>query len=551
MKRSERLEYALRSIAVPDACEQAERLSILPPPEDRFALAVASIVSSWGSAVTAARAHAVAAWHATDGGDDPAADTAARIAAANVRAVDREAWDLFDGVDPIEEALHDARDLPAELRDGLGILLVDAALASARVGAAVVLLNRIDPDVWTERRATDPFAPFALITAARARAFSGDVAAAAAYTRAARACAQTPLARRVADACSALVAGNADERRYTRQLVRDAQRAEVASDHLAASGTLLLAAYGAIAQNDFALAAELVRRAGVDDELSNLRITDRAIAWEVLVRAALEAHDPDAAHAWHAQAMLFADHPIAESTVARIDARMALAAGDPGQALVCAERAIATAERSGRGIEAAEGEVLAARARLALGQGSAATRRLEDLVGDAHARGHDAVRLAAARELRASGRRLPPPAQSGWEGLSERERAVALLIADGLSNSQIAGRLFLSPHTVRSHVTRILHSFGVASRAGVVAHLRARAASAPSADVVAGEMSRLTARQAEVAALVAEGVSNRGIAERLGISESTVEKHLAALRRHTGATSRAAIALLAESAETP
>ncbi|WP_230973474.1 alpha/beta fold hydrolase [Aeromicrobium terrae] len=54
--------------------------------------------------------------------------------------------------------------------------------------------------------------------------------------------------------------------------------------------------------------------------------------------------------------------------------------------------------------------------------------------------------------------------------------------------------------------------------------------------------SGLTARQAEVAALVAEGLPNREIAERLGITERSAESHLERIRLRLGFRSRAQVA---------
>jgi len=53
----------------------------------------------------------------------------------------------------------------------------------------------------------------------------------------------------------------------------------------------------------------------------------------------------------------------------------------------------------------------------------------------------------------------------------------------------------------------------------------------------------LTARQTEVAALVAEGLTNRQLAERLGISERSAESHLERIRLRLGLTSRAQVAV--------
>jgi DNA-binding NarL/FixJ family response regulator len=52
--------------------------------------------------------------------------------------------------------------------------------------------------------------------------------------------------------------------------------------------------------------------------------------------------------------------------------------------------------------------------------------------------------------------------------LSRREREVALLIAEGLPNRQIAVRLEIKERTVEDHVSRLLKKLKVASRAQVM-----------------------------------------------------------------------------------
>ena len=53
--------------------------------------------------------------------------------------------------------------------------------------------------------------------------------------------------------------------------------------------------------------------------------------------------------------------------------------------------------------------------------------------------------------------------------LTEREREVLALMVEGLNNTQIAGKLSVSPSTVKSHVSNILSKFGVSSRTEAVA----------------------------------------------------------------------------------
>jgi DNA-binding NarL/FixJ family response regulator len=58
------------------------------------------------------------------------------------------------------------------------------------------------------------------------------------------------------------------------------------------------------------------------------------------------------------------------------------------------------------------------------------------------------------------------PAAPG--GLSGREREVLGLIATGATNGEIAGRLFLSPHTVKEHTSSLYRKLGVRNRAEAV-----------------------------------------------------------------------------------
>ena len=56
--------------------------------------------------------------------------------------------------------------------------------------------------------------------------------------------------------------------------------------------------------------------------------------------------------------------------------------------------------------------------------------------------------------------------------LTEREREVLLLIAQGRNNSEITDLLVISPKTVRNHITSIFDKLQVADRAQAI--LRAR-----------------------------------------------------------------------------
>jgi DNA-binding NarL/FixJ family response regulator len=64
-------------------------------------------------------------------------------------------------------------------------------------------------------------------------------------------------------------------------------------------------------------------------------------------------------------------------------------------------------------------------------------------------------------------------------------------------------------------------------------------------EAVDGPLGELTGRELEVLSLVAEGLTNHGIAERLVLSEHTVNRHVANILRKLGLPSRAAAASLA------
>jgi len=77
----------------------------------------------------------------------------------------------------------------------------------------------------------------------------------------------------------------------------------------------------------------------------------------------------------------------------------------------------------------------------------------------AAARGDAPLDPKAARAL-LNARATPAPADS----LSEREREVLLMVAEGLANKQIARRLAISEKTVKAHLTSVFRQIGVTDR---------------------------------------------------------------------------------------
>lgn len=98
-------------------------------------------------------------------------------------------------------------------------------------------------------------------------------------------------------------------------------------------------------------------------------------------------------------------------------------------------------------------EIVAAVRRVASGEpvlSPAVTRQLMSHVADqAQDRGADARRTAAALRV---------------EGLAEREREVVMAVGRGQSNAEIAGALYMSVPTVKTHVSRVLAKLGLNNR---------------------------------------------------------------------------------------
>jgi DNA-binding CsgD family transcriptional regulator len=114
-------------------------------------------------------------------------------------------------------------------------------------------------------------------------------------------------------------------------------------------------------------------------------------------------------------------------------------------------------------------------------------------------------------------------------GNADEARAELRRAADDLDARGAAG--------YRDAALRVLRQLGERPRP-------ASAAAAPADE--AGELAALTPREREVAALVAEGRTNRQIGAQLHLSEKTIEKHVSSAMAKLGVTSRTGIARLVE-----
>ena len=146
--------------------------------------------------------------------------------------------------------------------------------------------------------------------------------------------------------------------------------------------------------------------------------------------------------------------------------RDALAADVEGATV---ERAVARLGRAGTPQARRSDGPLAATDTVQTAQGRYALRRTELPPG---LFGADPAVLVTVAVSRAP---APPSAEAVRErtGLTAREAEVALLLAQGLTNAEVADRLFIAPATARRHTESVLGKLGLTSRAAVASALLA------------------------------------------------------------------------------
>ena len=185
-------------------------------------------------------------------------------------------------------------------------------------------------------------------------------------------------------------------------------------------------------------------------------------------------------------------------------ARVMLGLGRPDEVIAPLQRGVSAARSSGRAFAALEYEILRALALAAQGETAGALAALSSALAQARPEGlvrlfldegepmsHLLERAARGRsETSAYARGLlaalqgteqrratpgPIPAQRGQppvEPLSKRELQTLSLIADGLTNPEIAGRLTLTVATVKTHVNNLYAKLGARSRVDAIARAR-------------------------------------------------------------------------------
>jgi DNA-binding NarL/FixJ family response regulator len=214
----------------------------------------------------------------------------------------------------------------------------------------------------------------------------------------------------------------------------------------------------------------------IERVLHDLDPTGMAAAplWAQLVEIHLEAGDLVSAAAAadrldECAARLDNPYVVAAAAMARGQLCVASSTGD---ATACLREALSGFSRARTPMETAEARLALARAlaaerpQVALAEAKAALDAFERLPASRHAD-------AAAALLRSlGGRDRPGPRESG--PLTKREAEVLDLLGHGLSNPEIAERLYISRKTVEHHVSRILAKLGLRSRAEAAAYATRR-----------------------------------------------------------------------------
>jgi non-specific serine/threonine protein kinase len=151
------------------------------------------------------------------------------------------------------------------------------------------------------------------------------------------------------------------------------------------------------------------------------------------------------------------------------EGRLACAAGLWGAAEMLLEKVEVAAYIYAPDRSIYQGQVRAARARLdeaaweaawAEGRGMSPEQAIEYALSEEEEEEHEPPTLVPVAER-------PPSADERAELLTPREQEVALLVARGLTNRQIAQELSISEHTVANHVRKILKKLGLRSRAQI------------------------------------------------------------------------------------
>jgi DNA-binding CsgD family transcriptional regulator len=186
-------------------------------------------------------------------------------------------------------------------------------------------------------------------------------------------------------------------------------------------------------------------------------------------RAYVAARRPDEAEKWLAQAREFfvGWDSVAGAALSHAEALVRLAGGSLTAAREAFERGIRGWEDRGRAWEAVGARLDLAQCLIRMNRHVEAADVLEQANARAQEMGSPPL-VARADEI-AKLSRGRARTKEPWRPLTVREFEVARLIAEGMTNAQIATALSVAPKTVSAHVEHILAKLGVARRTEVAA----------------------------------------------------------------------------------
>lgn len=248
------------------------------------------------------------------------------------------------------------------------------------------------------------------------------------------------------------------------------------------SGSLLVRAALALDEGREGRAVDLVER--YFRRLDSGKTLERAPGLEILAAAYVRRGDLEAADAVCGELGDLAEAAATlglRATAAAARGALALARGEADEARRCYEDAVDLATRAGAPFEAG-------RFRRELAHALARLGRRDEARGEAERAGAVLRGIGARPEAELADRLAAEldPAHGGdaaaagtpilgaeagrlVEELSPREHEVLALVASGLSNQEIAERLYLSLHTVKRHVANILTKLDLPSRTAAAA----------------------------------------------------------------------------------
>lgn len=423
-------------------------------------------------------------------------------------------------------------------RDVTAVLEVEAAMSSGWISRAADIAG----DIVADELILTPSAAWSAIALARARSFEGrfdDADRLVSRVLDSPLIDQWPQMRLLAQGARIFVDGHLGRSDAVLRGLHElrAPGSEPHDHDYIHAGAWVMAAFGAHAIGRLQDAVEMMLAGGGGAHLPRLQIVDRLYGYEILVDEALARGDLEAARSWseHAVVLPVQGHMMASAALGRLQARLALASADTTAGIQASADSGVLAALVGSDLEVIRARIIESSGRLAAGDRIRGIDELEEIARRAAAAGATAVKEWAERELRSHGRRLRNVPGLGWDTLSASQQQIAQLAAAGLRNREIAAALWISDKTVESHVATILSALGTTNRVGIGREI--------GGDTVAVHLDGvLTARQREVAQLVARGHTNAEISTLLGISEKTVEKHVAGLFERLGVRTRSAIA---------